>query len=66
MYNINTLIKETVYNGSVFLALEMKCFTYDDLMKWLVDEPYSEKTLIAYKKMVISPYKLEYSFYKWS
>lgn len=51
MYNINTLIKETVYNGSVFLALEMKCFTYNDLMKWLVDEPYSEKTLIAYKAL---------------
>jgi len=53
MYNINIIIKESVYNGSVFLALEVKCFTHQDLMKWLVDETYSEKTLIAYKALCV-------------
>jgi hypothetical protein len=45
MYNINTLIKESVYNGSVFLALKVKCFTHQNLIRWLVDEPYSEKNI---------------------
>ena len=53
MDNINIIINESVYNGSIFLSFEAKSFTPQDLMNWLVNSSYSEKTLIAYKLLCI-------------
>lgn len=45
---LHNKIKQTVEYGSVALALETKYFTIKNLLHWLVLEPFSDKTEIAY------------------
>lgn len=50
-FSDNDKIKQTIENGSVFLALEHEWFTVNNLLKWLVTATITEQTKIAYKAL---------------
>lgn len=47
--SLETKISESVFHGSIFLALEQNFFMVKELLTWLVDQPCCLKTKIAYK-----------------